>query len=94
MSFDLLPQAVKDIEAVVSYIKADNLNAAEHWLDKLYRLCASLSEMPGMGLPRPDINNRVHVFPFGKYLVFYHIEPHGIDIVRVIHGMRNMENIL
>jgi toxin ParE1/3/4 len=94
MSFGVLPQAIEDIESIISYIKVDNLAAAEQWLDKLYRLCGSLSEKPRMGLPIPDINNHVHVFPFGKYLVFYHIGTHSVDIVRVVHAMRNMDNML
>lgn len=92
MGFRLLPRAIEDIEAIANYIKADNPTAAENWVDRLYQRFVTLGEASGMGVSRPEIGARLRLFPVGNYLILYHEEPHGVDIVRVVHGRRNPEN--
>lgn len=33
-------------------------------------------------------------FPVGKYLIFYRLIDGGLEIVRVLHGARDIENLL
>lgn len=92
MGFRLLPRAVEDVEAIANYIKADNPHAADKWVDCLYQRFVALGEESGMGVSRPEIDARLRMFPFGNYLILYHEEPYGVDIIRVVHGRRNPEN--
>ncbi|RDJ19842.1 type II toxin-antitoxin system RelE/ParE family toxin [Bosea caraganae] len=94
MGFRILPQAMSDIEAITAWIKADNPVAAQRWFDDLYRRFDRLGDMPGMGVLRADISERVRLFPIGSYVVLYHEETHGVDIVRVSHGKRDPETWL
>jgi toxin ParE1/3/4 len=32
-------------------------------------------------------------FPFGRYIIFYRVVSGAIEIVRVLHGARDIENI-
>ncbi|MBF0110069.1 MAG: type II toxin-antitoxin system RelE/ParE family toxin [Magnetococcales bacterium] len=34
------------------------------------------------------------MFPVGNYLIFYRPANHGVEIIRVLHASRNVENLL
>jgi toxin ParE1/3/4 len=93
MTFRVLPEAIADILAIANYIKVDNPQAAAKLIEQFYMRFRSLDEMPGMGIQRPEISDRVRSLPVGNYLILYHQEPHGVDIIRVVHGMRDIENL-
>jgi len=43
---------------------------------------------PELGQARPDIAEDFRYLPLGHYLMLYRIIPNGIELVRVIQGMR------
>lgn len=94
MSFRVLPRTEADIEATANYIYADSPLAARKWLDDLHDHFHRLGDMPGIGVLRPEISLRLRLFPFGSYLVLYHEEGHGIDVIRVVHGRCDPETWL
>lgn len=94
MAFRVLPRAMDDIEAITETIRADSPRAAQRWFDDLHRRFGRLGDMPGMGVSRPDIAERVRLFPLGSYVVLYREDAHGVEIVRVIHGKRDPETWL
>jgi toxin ParE1/3/4 len=48
---------------------------------------------PGIGRERIDIAPLVRSFPVSNYLIFYRLLNEGIEILRVIHGARNIPNL-
>jgi toxin ParE1/3/4 len=36
----------------------------------------------------------LHSFPLGRYVIFYVPRPKGVEIVRVLHGARDIESVL
>lgn len=46
-----------------------------------------------MGRLRPDIAQELRYFTVGKYLILYRAVPDGVQIVRVIHGARDLPNL-
>lgn len=83
-------QAREDLLSIWSYIAADNPTAADRVLDAIDRRCARLSENPKLGPARPDIAPELRYFPVGSYLIFYREVSAGVEIVRVLHGARNL----
>ena len=47
-----------------------------------------------MGRVRSELAPELRSFPVGRYVVFYLPCPDGIDIVRVLHGARDIETVL
>ena len=94
MSFRVLPQAISDISALAAGIHADSPSSARRWIDALYRRFGNLGGMPGMGTSRPELGQRVRLFPLGHYVILYEESADGVDIVRVIHGKRDPETWL
>jgi toxin ParE1/3/4 len=92
--------AERDLEDHFVYIGMDSLDAAERFLLAAERAFESLAAMPGIGSSYRSLDPRLsglRFFPikgFGKYLVFYRPLAQGIEIVRVLHGARDIAAIL
>lgn len=52
-----------------------------------------LAQFPEMGRNRDDIVPSIRSFPVNNYLIFYRTVALGIEVVRVVSGYRNLENL-
>jgi len=43
-----------------------------------------------MGFRRDDLAPELRAWPVGNYLIFYRVQNNTVDIVRVIHGARDL----
>jgi toxin ParE1/3/4 len=81
------PLAESDLTDLWRYIAADAL------LRSVGRTCSLLADRPGIGRDRSDILGGLLSFPVGTYLIFYRIAEGGLEIVRVLHGARDVPSI-
>ena len=86
-------QARRDLLEIWVYIAENSFDAADRLLETIDETCQRLADMPGMGLRRDELAPGLRSFPAGKYLIFYRPVENGIEIIRVLHGARNLENI-
>jgi toxin ParE1/3/4 len=93
-------QAYRDLDAIAAFIQKDNPQAALRFLDNAEATFASLAEMPGLGAryharnpELPDLRCFT-VKGYRNYRVFYRPKEGGIEVVRVLHGSRNIAAIL
>ena len=87
-------QAEEDLIEIWTYIAQDNPHAADRVLDEIEERFLSLADNPLMGRLRPDIASELRYFVSGKYLILYRVVQGGIQIVRVVHGARDLANLL
>ena len=85
--------AEADLVEIWLYIAEDNPPAADALLDDIDRKCDLLARNPHLGQARPDIAPDLRYFPAGNYLILYRITPEGVEIVRVVHGARQLTNL-
>jgi toxin ParE1/3/4 len=52
-----------------------------------------LSESPQMGNLCDELAPLLRSFPVGKYLLFYRPVVGGIELVRIVHGARDIQNL-
>jgi toxin ParE1/3/4 len=97
---DIRPQVYLDLDEIAAWIQRDSPNAAMRFLDSAEVTFQSLAELPGMGgrfgLSNPRLQE-LRCFPvkgFANYLIFYLPHSEGIDVIRVIHGARDLPTIL
>ncbi|MGA2270099.1 MAG: type II toxin-antitoxin system RelE/ParE family toxin [Bryobacteraceae bacterium] len=84
-----------DLDEVWEYIAADNVDAADRWIGKLFDAFEALARTPGIGHKREDLTDYPVVFwPVGSYLVIYRAEHRPIEIVGVTHGSRDIPAFL
>ncbi len=93
MSFRLRPRALSDLEAIVETISVDNPQAAARWIEAIYRRCQLLADNPEMGALRDDIRRGMRIVPVGSYLILYQVIGRDAEIVRVLHGARDLKRI-
>ena len=85
------PLAEADVLEIWDYIADDGIAAADRWVDRLDKQFRVLAMQPMMGRARDELAPGVRSFPFGRHVVFYLPLDGGIDVVRVLHGARDID---
>lgn len=91
---ELSRAALADFYALYDYIARDNPPAAAKVLRALDRSIQLLADQPKLGKVYRHRRLRLRLLTHDDYLVFYRERPGVIEIVRVIHGRRNIPDIL
>ena len=93
--------ATQDLRQQANYILANgNVGAAEHFLELAEATFAQILLVPGIGKPVSFVVNRMgevrqwRIKNFQDYLVFYRVQEDRVEILRVLHGARDLEGIL
>ncbi|WP_219821280.1 type II toxin-antitoxin system RelE/ParE family toxin [Methylobacter tundripaludum] len=86
-------QAEEDLIEIWIYIAQDNPRAADRVLDDIEQRFHALADNPLMGRLRSDIAPELRYFVVGSYLILYRTAEDGIQIVRVIHGARDLPHL-
>jgi toxin ParE1/3/4 len=91
--------ADRDIPGIAAYIANDSAASARPFGAELKQLFRTLSEQPQIGQPMAGFALPIRAIRvsarFRKYRVFYRRRgDNSIDIVRVLHGARNISEIL
>jgi toxin ParE1/3/4 len=93
------PQARRDLADAADYIARDNVDAARRFLEAAEAAFELLAAMPQMGTqctfrsPAAAGLRTWSIRGFRNYVVFYRPFEDGVDVVRVIHGARDIEAI-
>lgn len=94
------PQARRDVVELATYIGRDNVDAANRFLLASERTFDLLAASPEIGAVYSTKNKRLiglrvfRVNRFPNHLVFYLPRTHTIEIVRVLHGARDLDAAL
>ena len=92
--------AYQDLRRQALYLATEaGTEVAIRFLEAAEAACATLATMPGMGrvrrFPHAEVRElRSWAIPgFERYLIFYRALPDGIEIIRVLYGMRDLDRI-
>jgi plasmid stabilization system protein ParE len=92
------PQALNDLFEIWSFIAQDNSAAADRVEDAVYRACEFVAEMPLAGTVRTDLMALPVRFwpisPFPNYFIVYDAAARPVEILRVLHGARDIRSLL
>ena len=86
-------QAARDLLEIWVYIAEQDMGAADRLMEKINITCKELADMPGMGRQRNELLAGLRSFPVGNYLIYYRVIPEGLEVMRVLHGARDIENL-
>ncbi len=93
--FVLTEPAERDLTEIWDYIAADNLEAADRVLDAIEAAFQRLAERPGTGHYREDLADKSLRFDsVYSYLIVYRWEETPLQIIRVLHGARDVRSLL
>ena len=91
LKFTLLAQ--QDLLDIGDFIAKDNPAAAGSFVQQLQDRCLSLSENPRTGSKREELKPNLRSVSQGHYLIFYRPLTDGIEVIRIIHGARDIRKI-
>ena len=84
--------AERDLEAIGDWIAEDSPSRAHSFVRELRASCDGLAEMP-YRFQRvekfPGLRRRVH----GNYLIFYRVKNEHVELIHILHGAVDMDNI-
>jgi len=92
----LAPEAARDLAHIWRYIKQQSsMGMADHVESVIRDKIILSTENPGAGHWRKNLtNDAVKFFPVYSYLIIYRPETKPLQIVAILHGRRDVENVL
>lgn len=87
------PAAVRDLAAIADYIAAGNLTAALDFYDEIDRLLTMIAQYPEVGEAVHHLSPGLRRFTLGNYLLFYRPVDDEIELIRVLHGGRDIDQL-
>lgn len=88
--FSLRPQAELDVEDIWLEIAPDDMGAANRMVDRFTQIFVMLGDNPEAGRRRPELGRDIRSFAVGSYVAFYIAHANGAEILRVMHGARDI----
>jgi toxin ParE1/3/4 len=89
--YRLSKEAEQDLEDLWVYLGERNDIAADLQVAKLLDRFPMLAQFPAMGISRNQMLEGLRSFPVKPYIIFYILIPDGIEILRIIHQARDIE---
>ena len=94
------PQVIRDLIDLATYIAVDNMDVSDKFLAAAEETFKQLAQTPKMGracqFDNPilaDVRQQA-IKGFRNYLVFYRTRDADVEILRILHGRRDIEAIL
>jgi toxin ParE1/3/4 len=91
---DFRPKALGDLDDIWDHVAPENMQAAERLLDAIEAKLELLAERPLLGRARPELGADLRSFAHRPYLIFYRPLADGIEVLRVLHGARELGPLL
>ena len=90
--YRLSKEAEKDLEDLWVYLAERNDIAGDRQVAKLLDRFPMLAQFPTMGVSRDRLLEGLRSFPVKPYIIFYVLIPDGIEVLRIIHQSRDIED--
>ena len=86
-------QAEIDLLDIWDFIARDNITAADKIVRRLDARSHELLDNPKMGIARDDVAKGMRHLVMSSYLILYRIDGEDIEVVRYLHGERNLFSV-
>ena len=94
MRLIITARAEADLEAIFDYISQDSTSNAASFVRQLREKIERISRAPRIYSLRNAIAPGLRAAAHGNYLVFFRLEDGSIEVTRVIHGARNLDELI
>lgn len=84
------PESRRDYVEIWSYISVRDLAAAERLVRRFDATLEVIASAPNMGRKVEELAANLRSFPVGSYLIFYRPLDDGMELIRVLHGARDI----
>lgn len=87
-------RAESDLEEILAYLDERSPAAADRLAAALEQRCQLLGQLPEMGRPRDELAPGLRSIAVERYVVFYRVAHRAVEILRVLHGARDIDTIM
>ncbi len=87
------PRARADLVEILIYIGQNNPSAADRFAGLIDQKCQLLAEFPLLGPACDELAVGLRYFTAGNYVIFYKPTELGIQVIRILHGARDLPAI-
>lgn len=95
MKYVLSVAAEQDLNEIWEFIARDKIDAADRWIDRLYKAFEKLALNPRLGHVREDLTDYPILFwPVGAYLILYRVQKERLEIVAITQGGRDIPSFI
>ena len=86
----IAPAAKEDITGIYQYgLRKWGQNQSDAYLENLKQQLWSLTNLPLIGVERPELFPGIRCFPVKSHILFYRVNTKQIEIIRVLHGRQD-----
>jgi toxin ParE1/3/4 len=93
MQVVLTARAEADLEEIFDYIRQDSTINAASYIRQLQAKIRRIARAPRIYAARDSIVPGLRVAAHGHHLIFFRLQGSYIEIVRVIHGARDLNRL-
>jgi toxin ParE1/3/4 len=87
-------QAEADLADILEYLEERSPAAAERLATAIDQRGQLLAEFPKMGRVREELAPGLRSVAIEQYLLFYRVTESAVEILRILHGARDIESIM
>jgi toxin ParE1/3/4 len=87
------PSAIRDLNAITDWIAEHDLGAALNFYDDVDRILTLISRYPLLGQAVDHLQPGLRRHTLGDYLLFYRPRGDAIELIRVLHGTRDIDRL-
>jgi toxin ParE1/3/4 len=79
-----------DYEEIWTYVAVHHLAAADRLIDQFDATLRTIALSPQIGRKVDELSLGLRSFPVGNYLIFYRLREDAIELIRLVHGARDI----
>lgn len=88
------PLASEDLKQIWVFIAENSkIETANKFLAEVKKNCETIAEFPESGRVRHEFLINLRSFPFKKYVIFYLPLADGIEVLRIVHSSRDIQQV-
>ena len=92
--YRLTPRAAQDLDDIGGYIARDNPVTAARFVATLEMRLQLVADHPMAGRARRELSPDLRSIAFRRYVVFYRVRHGTVEIIRIVHGSRDIRRAL
>ncbi len=88
------PTVDRDLAEILRYVtrESGSLKIGQGLIRQLRQKCQTLGDLPGtLGRSRDELEPGLRSVTVKSYIIFFRYHPDRLDIVTIIHGMRDID---
>jgi toxin ParE1/3/4 len=85
--------AQEDLRAIWEYVAQHQVEAANKLIKEIVKRLSTLRDHPNIGRQRGELLIDLRSFVVKNYIIFYQPVEDGIEVLRVIHGSRDIDTL-